>query len=609
MIIKDKTKNGRTNRSEENELSSGAILIQSTFHVSIKDRYPEIAKLYDNKKNRSPVSECFSENETEDYWWNCENGHSYLRTAYQQIKKKGICPDCIKERRVISGYNDLLTRFPFLQDIWDYEKNGIEPSKMKSFSSHGTYYFKCSAGHSYKYDLDEQIVHGTTCMVCIGIAVQKNLNSVKAIYPQIIHEWSPNNIVGPDDVIYNTSVSYIWRCKKCGYEYFNVPHIQSVDTEHCPVCLGRIVVPGINDILTLHPEIAKDYSLNNKVPIEQINTKIKNYKEYLWNCTNCGGEYEYPLAKRLVRDDSCPYCSNRKVLTGFNDLETMKPELAKEFSPKNKASANAVLYNSKISFKWICPHCGGEYQHPLNRRSVGDDSCPYCSNRIVLPGFNDLETMCPDLAREFSPKNKVSANAILYNSKLSFKWICPHCGGEYQHPLDRRSVGDDSCPYCSNRIVLPGFNDLETMCPDLAREFSPKNKVSANAILYNSKLSFKWICPHCEGEYQHPLDRRSVGDDSCPYCANRKVLPGYNSFAARHPALLNEWSYRDNYLIDKDPNKMMDNNTHPVWWVCSNHKTPFVYPMSISNRVLKEFRGQVACPKCKGYRRRLRYFG
>ena len=63
------------------------------------------------------------------------------------------------------------------------------------------------------------------------------------------------------------------------------------------------------------------------------------------------------------------------------------------------------------------------------------------------------------------------------------------------------------------------------------------------------------------------------------------------------------------YLIDKDPDKMMENNTRPVWWVCSNHKTPFVYSMSISNRVLKEFRGQVACPKCKGYRRRLRYFG
>ena len=93
MIIKDETKDCRTNRSEENELSSGAILIQSTFHASIKDRYPEIAKLYDNKKNMSPVSECFSENETEDYWWNCENGHSYLRTAFQQIKKKGIlCP-------------------------------------------------------------------------------------------------------------------------------------------------------------------------------------------------------------------------------------------------------------------------------------------------------------------------------------------------------------------------------------------------------------------------------------------------------------------------------------------------------------------------------------
>ena len=92
----------------------------------------------------------------------------------------------------------------------------------------------------------------------------------------------------PDEVIYNTTVSYIWRCKKCGYEYPNIPRIQNVKTEHCPACLGEILVSGKNDLLTLHHELAEELSPNNEVTAEQILANKKTQKTIFGYARNAG---------------------------------------------------------------------------------------------------------------------------------------------------------------------------------------------------------------------------------------------------------------------------------------------------------------------------------
>ena len=39
---------------------------------------------------------------------------------------------------------------------------------------------------------------------------------------------------------------------------------------------------------------------------------------------------------------------------------------------------------------------------------------------------------------------------------------------------DRRALGGDpGCPYCAGRKVLPGFNDLAALRPDLAVQWHP----------------------------------------------------------------------------------------------------------------------------------------
>ena len=49
-----------------------------------------------------------------------------------------------------------------------------------------------------------------------------------------------------------------------------------------------------------------------------------------WRCEK-GHAYRTIIAQRVQRGNGCPYCANRKVLVGFNDLATVQPLVAKEW--------------------------------------------------------------------------------------------------------------------------------------------------------------------------------------------------------------------------------------------------------------------------------------
>jgi len=59
----------------------------------------------------------------------------------------------------------------------------------------------------------------------------------------------------------------------------------------------------------------------------------------------------------------------------------------------------------------------------------------------------------------------------------------------------------------------------------------------------------------------------------CPYCNNRMLLPGVNSFAERHEDLLSEWDYKNNYLLQQ-PTEVLDTSHDTAWWICPKDITP-----------------------------------
>ena len=86
------------------------------------------------------------------------------------------------------------------------------------------------------------------------------------------------------------------------------------------------------------------------------------------------------IDKRAHRGYGCPYCSGHQVLTGFNDLATTHPEIARELVDGDPSTISA---GSHKKFLWQ-GNCGHQWMATVNNRTKPrKTSCPYC----VLRGY------------------------------------------------------------------------------------------------------------------------------------------------------------------------------------------------------------------------------
>ncbi|WP_340140099.1 zinc-ribbon domain-containing protein [Enterococcus avium] len=202
--------------------------------------------------------------------------------------------------------------------------------------------------------------------------------------------------------------------------------------------------------------------------------------------------------------------------------------------------------------------------------------------------------------------NKSTATDYLYNSSCIVLWECSECHGEYSHSIRDRECGDDSCSYCNNRKPLKGLNTVADLKPGLLSEWSINNKSTATDYLYNSSHIVLWECSECHGEYSHSIRDRECGDCSCPYCSNKKILIGFNTFNVFYPELLPFWDYINNYLL-ADPSRILPKYNEKVWWICEHNKD-HKYLMSPKQRINFQKRKKEPCTFCKGLRRKRRHF-
>ena len=127
---------------------------------------------------------------------------------------------------------------------------------------------------------------------------------------------------------------------------------------------------------------------------------IGSNRKVWWKCVK-GHEWQTTIAHRN-NGRKCPYCSGKKVLKGENDLQTVNPPLAKEwnYEKNNGLTPVDVMSNSGQKVWWMCS-LGHEWQASIDHRNKGTD-CPYCSGNKVLKGYNDLQTVNPNLAKEWN---------------------------------------------------------------------------------------------------------------------------------------------------------------------------------------------------------------
>ena len=141
-------------------------------------------------------------------------------------------------------------------------------------------------------------------------------NSLAEVHPELVSEWSEKNLpLTPDDITFGSNKKVWWK-GTCGHEWQTSIKARS-NGEKCPICSGARVIAGINDLATLEPLLAKQWSKKNKIKPTEVS--IGSHKKVIWRCEK-GHEWEAAVKSRTINKTGCPYCSHNKVLAGFNDL-------------------------------------------------------------------------------------------------------------------------------------------------------------------------------------------------------------------------------------------------------------------------------------------------
>ena len=246
-----------------------------------------------------------------------------------------------------------------------------------------------------------------------------------------------------------------------------------------------------------------------------------NCAQKVWWLGKCGHEWKTTVFARN-RGDGCPFCANHKLLKGFNDLATVRPDLADEWHPTKNGdlTPDTVLARTSKEVVWF-GKCGHEWSSKVVYRVKGS-GCPYCNNDRVLKGFNDLATTHPSLAAEWHPiKNDFMPDSVTAGSHKSVVWL-GQCGHEWVTTVNDRTSRKSSCPFCSNHKLLKGFNDFATRFPDVAEEWHPtKNGALTPSDFMLSQRKAWWLCPVCGYEWDAFVKSRARGA-GCPACANRR---------------------------------------------------------------------------------------
>lgn len=203
-----------------------------------------------------------------------------------------------------------------------------------------------------------------------------------------------------------------------------------------------------------------DYLKNNEFTPDNI-LYSSEYKAW-WICPQ-KHSYSARVGNRTHLSQGCPYCSNHKVLEGYNDLKTWciennREDLLKEWDySKNNIIPSQITSHSSKTVWWKCS-LGHEWESVIFSRAkkIRPTGCPYCSNppKRILVGFNDFESWCKknnkdSLLREWNhEKNtEVMPNKITFGHGKRVWWRCSKGHDWYVSPANR--VQGTGCPICS----------------------------------------------------------------------------------------------------------------------------------------------------------------
>ena len=466
---------------------------------------------------------------------------------------------------------------------------------------------------------------------------------------ELVKEWDyRKNILDPKSTTCGSTKKAWWICpNKHSYDM----RIDHRNNGHgCPYCSGRRPIIGENDLLTINPDLCKEWNYEkNKIKPNQV-SPFSNKKVW-WICDK-GHEWEAIINNR-AKGNGCPQCAYEfhtsfaeKVVYFYvkkyfpNALENYKPTFLKNkefdiFIPdknigieydgqnwhkdtKRDLKKDELCKENNVTLVRIrekyCPIINSSsikiilndltqeeleikiekelFEKVLNIKNPDIDINRDTSNINQMVNYseknNSLESNYPKLCKEWNYDKNYPLKPSQIQCKTSKKiwWKCSK-GHEWQ-AIPSNRINGNGCPYCSGRLPIVGETDLKTLYPEISREwnYDKNNSIPEEYTSHSAKKVF-WKCDKGH-EWQAKISNRVLGN-KCPYCSGRMAIKGETDLLTLNPILCKEWDYDKNQIT---PNEVTVSSEKKVWWKCDKGHE---WQASISNRN----KGR-NCPYCAG---------
>ena len=343
---------------------------------------PLLSKQWHQTKNGNLTPYDFTYGSGKKVWWKCPKGddHEWESSISHRAKGSG-CSICYGSKVVKS--NSLATLNPEIAKIWHPTKNGeLTPHNIKS-KSNKKIWWKCKKGDDHEWMATPSNVskgYKNGCPMCSGSKFSVT-NSLLNVNPKLSKQWHPinNGKLTPIEVKFNSGKKVWWKCDKANDHEWIASISHRNNGSGCPMCRNKKVVLS-NCLATVEPKLSKQWHPTKNGDLTPYKVAHSCDKIVWWKCDK-GDDHEWKSSIwNRNQGYGCKICAGKKVVLS-NCLETLNPELAKEWHPTKNGDLTPykVSLNSGKRVWWKCPKGDDhEWKASLNSRSDGI-GCPYCT--------------------------------------------------------------------------------------------------------------------------------------------------------------------------------------------------------------------------------------
>ena len=318
---------------------------------------------------------------------------------------------------------------------------------------------KCSCDiDNYEWENTPRIIKDYGCPVCSGKIITSE------VYSKRLKEVHGDDIILKNEYK-NMTEKALHHCNKHNYDFMIAPYAV-LRGQGCKYCakekLRRAALTSKDDAMQ------KLYNMyGNEFELAEEYHGVSEKHKFIHHLNNGDNHVFVTTFSLLYLGEKCPYCSNNKVLVGFNDIATTNPYVASLFKNQEETYKYVELSNQRVDF--ICPNCSNAVNQIIaNVSKNGEVSCPHCSDGISYPNkfmFNclkQIENKFDFLEREYKPDwckfkyNNITKTGLydIYFGINGNEYIIEMDGGFHKNPHVKSELSLEDIIYIDNQKTI-----------------------------------------------------------------------------------------------------------------------------------------------------------